>query len=213
MGAEPESQMSIISSRIRLSRPSTSSDVQINEALADALCKLITVRLRGKFDDTRWLAYLTFTFKPSGSTRRVRLEIMKQEIEQFYLRLLTRVVRRPRSCSSQDRLPIVIACPDVPIYRKSKIPGSLENSIINDGDHFHAVLAVPPNSRLNESLRKHVKRNPDVYTPRSSRIRSLNIKKIKSRPKITTGYSLKAFRRGVFDMDNILILPRARTEL
>jgi hypothetical protein len=72
---------------------------------------------------------------------------MNAEIERFYATLLTRVARNPRRAASRNKLPLLIGLPDRPV---GKLNPTYYLSAIrpNDGVHFHALLAIPPESRL-----------------------------------------------------------------
>jgi hypothetical protein len=114
--------------------------VRVDDVL-DGYARLVRQRV-----EAGWLAYLAtmmFDHVP-GSTSFV-LAQMRDEVDRFYRRLVTRVVRRPAGASSAGRLPILIAAPDL---RVSKTGKSLRDVRVNDGLHLHGMLLVPPVSRL-----------------------------------------------------------------
>ena len=109
--------------------------------------------------DEGWSPYLlTFMFTPLRGTLNSKIPQMKKEVENFYSKLLTRVVRRPNS--SCDK-PALIASFDFPVAKRNKI--STIDALVNDGLHVHAILLIPPKSRLRVPLAEHIESNHEVY--------------------------------------------------
>jgi hypothetical protein len=155
---------------------------------------------------------MTFMYAPLSGSFKALLIQMRREIESVYKRFLTRVVRKPRSLTSRDRLPILIAAADLPGFRSRRSP--LGFVLVNDGIHFHALLFIPPSSRLRESADEHFVRNQRGYVGDRSRIDRIDVRPIKSNPDRVVSYVMKTLRSGRLDYDEaVLILPRAVSEL
>jgi hypothetical protein len=131
-------------------------------------------------------------------------------IARMYSTFLTRAVRNPNLIENQGWLPFLLAAPDKPAV-KFKRKSRLSDVVPNEGLHVHAILFVPKHSRLKESPARHFRRLADFYVKRP--LLGLDIKPIKSRPKYVTNYVLKSVARKKVSSDDILILPRARSEI
>jgi hypothetical protein len=115
-----------------------------------------------EYIDKGWQCYLTtFMFNPLFGSPDGIVRQMSAEVERVYSTLLTRVVRNPRSPKVKGSLPILIGFPDLPVFKHNK--GRLQDVVINDGLHYHAMVLLPPRSRLKESLERHFERFEDIY--------------------------------------------------
>jgi hypothetical protein len=159
-----------------------------------------------------WKGYfVTFMFDQlSGGERAIRAQILKQ-VEQFYSTLVTRVERKPRSLARQPFLPKLIACLDLP--KGTRHVWNLEDVVVNDGWHLHAIVLIPRQSRLQTGLIKHIRAHSHCYIHEFSRIRKIHIKRIENRPLHVTDYVLKFMKRDGSVQDDLLILPKTLTEL
>jgi hypothetical protein len=108
---------------------------------------------------SHWLLTLML-HQIAGSSALVR-ERMRSGVERVCATLPTRVVRRPRSPSSLDSLPVLVEAPDLPVRKRAKLP--LSDWRVNRGLHVHGVLAVPPVSRLAGSAGDHVAGSGGLY--------------------------------------------------
>jgi hypothetical protein len=136
---------------------------------------------------------------------------MEEEIKRCYATMVTRIVRKPLSEASRDRLPVWICCPDRPVPKTIK--DSYRDVTINDGLHYHGLAAIPPCNRLKEPLPLHVARYNRLYAPAGSFLRQLQVEPIDRRPEYVAGYAMKSLPRGRFDLDDILLLPRSNSEM
>lgn len=160
-----------------------------------------------------WQAYIvTFMFKPlRGENRYSFVRRMKQSVEIFYSTLVTRVVRYNRSRALQHLLPRLIAAPDLPVFKHAK--QSIGDVCINEGVHFHAIVLIPKVSRLKTILAEHVRDKYDTYVHKKGRVAKIDVEPISDTPRRATGYVLKAVKNGVMPVDEILVLPKAMSEL
>src|SRR6516165_10543379 len=113
-----------------------------------------------------------------GDRRSINTRMMK-DVGLFWRTLSKWIVRRNRTAPGH-LLPKLIACPDRPVFKWKK--QTLAQVIINDGQHVHGILAIPPTTRMRDDLADHVA-SQSVYTDaRYTRIRHIHVKLITSRP-------------------------------
>jgi hypothetical protein len=154
---------------------------------------------------------LTFLFRPLGKGQRATVLIMQRELELFYAKLLTRVIRHPKREANQGRLPILIAVPDSPVA-KHHPTGTLADVLQNNGIHFHGVMFVPKRSRIKGKLKRHVKENRRIYAPPDGPFTTIDVRRVREPEGRLMDYLLKHIKRRTFSLDDILILPRSTTE-
>ena len=156
------------------------------------------------------LYLMSFMFKPMAGSEATWLKIMEASLETFYASLVTRVVRRPRSVSS-DQLPRLLAHPDLPVQKRTKT--TLRDATINDGLHFQAVIALPPVSRLRDSLDDHLAAHTDLYCPPEGRLARIHAVPVTETPRRVAQYTLKMVEKGRFGVEHTVVLPRTLSEL
>lgn len=156
-----------------------------------------------------WLLTLML-HQVAGSSALVR-ERMRGGLERSHATLLTRVVRRPRSPSSLDNLPVLVGALDLPVRKIAKLPVS--DWRVNGGLHTHGVLAIPPVSRLAGSAGDHVARSGGLYL--QGGVARIDLRPVEpDQVDRVVSYALKAVLTGRLDPDEGLILmPRALSEL
>jgi hypothetical protein len=154
------------------------------------------------------LATLMFSHLP-GKPNAV-LAQMFDEAERVYRTFVTRVVRRPLATRSVGDLPIMITAPDFPVGKTNK---PLAQVVLNDGLHLHAILLVPPRSRLPISAPEHFRQHQALYVRDRSRLDRIDVRPIENGIERAVEYVLKSLRRRRFSMDDLLLLPRALAEL
>jgi hypothetical protein len=165
---------------------------------------------RGNFMD----AYLlTFMFKNIGAQGSRRHQRMEQEVERFYRTIITRIIRHPRSAAARGLEPIFVGCFDRPVPKFKRKVSDISDTVINDGEHVHGIFLVPWESRLQEPLHSHIERNYGVYVRKDSQLRRLDARPLRRTPEKAIGYALKSFRRGWYDSDHLIILPKTPEEL
>ena len=158
-----------------------------------------------------WHPYLaTLMFAPLPGKPAAVMEQMKAGTELVYKKFLTRAVRRPRSAWSAGWLPVLVAAPDTPVGKHDK---PLAEVKINGGLHMHGVLLMPPFSRLRLPADEHFRQRQAFYVGDRSRLRAIDVRPIEADVGKAVDYALKNVRRGRFSVDDLLILPRAASEL
>jgi hypothetical protein len=167
----------------------------------------------GMIDDrvaAGWKPFLlTFMFEQIVGSPCCRTEVMRKEVERVYATVLTRIVRHPRSEWHAWKNPIWIGGPDFPVPKHER--QDKRDVIPNDGQHVHAVALMPPVSRLRQPLDDHFDDEQTRYV-RDPLFR-IHTRRITHNPRYVGDYVLKSFKRARADVDDLIILPRALTEL
>jgi hypothetical protein len=154
---------------------------------------------------------LTLMFKQlDGGPAHLHRE-MTRATEELYVALLTRTCRDPNLPRNRDRLPVWFVAPDFAVNRRSK--DHLQNISINDGRHNHAIAFVPPNSQLRMPLDDFFLLEGQRYYGPSSIIDRVHVEAITHDPEYVVRYGLKAVARNWASNDDLLVLPREKTEL
>ena len=178
------------------------------------LSKLIraTTRWIQDYVGKGWKTYfISFMFKSLPGNTTIRLAKMSNEIDRVYSTLITRVLRNARSPSQRHLRPLLIAAPDRPVAKHQK--QSLPDVAINDGIHFHAVLLIPPQSRLkHHDLALHFSENEQLYV--KNRLLRIDVEPINDGTLPTViEYMFKSIKRGSFDWSHLLVFPKSNSEL
>jgi hypothetical protein len=186
------------------------SDKHINMMMITAYCNWVLEITEES--EAIWDAYiLTFMFKQIRGDRRHQLQSMLKEVERVYAKSLTHIIRRPLARSQAHRLPVWICCADMPVPKHEK--QSLAAVTINGGLHLHALALVPNESRLRVGFDAHLKRHQQHYAPFSSHLNRVHGRLITETPGYVTGYVMKSLRTGRSSYDDVLVLPRLKSEL
>ena len=84
----------------------------------------------------------------------------------------------------------------------------------NDGLHFHALVIMPPSSRLNGSLADHFEANADMYAGPRHSIQRIDVRPVTHGYNRVVDYVFKTVlnRRLTYD-EAVFILPRTQAEL
>jgi hypothetical protein len=159
-----------------------------------------------------WTCHLvTFLFSQLPGTRSTVIGQMKDEIQRIYSTFLMRVHRKPRT-ASPDELPVLIAVADLPIYKRDR--SSSPVVLCNGGLHFHALLLVPPTSRLDGPIDEHFRSNHGLYLGKRSAVASIHVRPVLDEYERVVDYVFKTVLRGRTSYDEaLLVLPRTSQEM
>jgi hypothetical protein len=136
---------------------------------------------------------------------------MKDEVHRVYSTLLTRVHRKPRTAST-DELPVLIGAVDLPVYKRDKASGPMV--VCNGGLHVHALLLMPPASRLKGSLADHFREMRELYAGSGKSIQRVHVRPVIENHGRVVDYVLKTVLNGRLSYDDaVLVLPRSRGEV
>jgi len=175
--------------------------------LVDGFTHMVIDRVNGD-----WSCHLmTFPFSELPGPRGAVIQAMKDELQRVYSTFVTRTNRKPRT-ASPDELPILIGTADLQVYKRN--PTSSPLILCNGGLHFHALLLVPPYTRLDVPVEQHFRDYRDMYLGKRRLIRGLDVRPVTETHERVVDYVFKTILRGRVSYDEgILLLPRAHDEL
>jgi hypothetical protein len=150
--------------------------------------------------------FLNFMFVQLPSNVRAKTVIMKEEVSRVYATLLTREVRRPRSIQCQADMPRFIGCPDLPVPKRDKRSKRL--MVANEGMHFNGILVLSHFGRGLLDPERDLPHEP--YCLPGGRLERIDVTPIEYGS--MASYAFKTIKTPE-RWDDILILPRARSEL
>jgi hypothetical protein len=153
---------------------------------------------------------LTFMFNSMVGSEANLLVRMADELQRVYSTFITRAIRKPRSISL-DRLPLLIAAADLPVYKRNK--SISKGDIQNGGLHCHGVLLVPPSSRLKTTVKQHLEGNPSVYLGHDGVLQHLHSKGVNTEHGYVVEYVFKTvLKRRLQYNEAVLVLPKTHDE-
>ena len=173
----------------------------------DGYTQLVTDRVR-----SGWSCNLvTFLFSQLPGPRAAVINRMKDEVHRIYSTLLTRVHRKPRTAST-DELPVLIGAMDLPVYKRDKASGPMV--LCNGGLHVHALMLMPPASRLKGSLADHFREKQELYVGSGRATLRIDVRPVVEDHSRVVDYVLKTVLIGRLSYDEaVFVLPRSRGEL
>jgi hypothetical protein len=175
--------------------------------LVDGYTRLVTDRIL-----SGWSCHLvTILFSQLPGPRNAVIDRMKGEVQRIYSTLVTRVHRKPRTAPTNE-LPLLVGAADLPVYKRDR--SSAPKVFCNGGLHLHALVLIPPVSRLKESLTDHFDGNSGLYAGSGNSVRRIDVRPVIEDHGRVVDYVLKTTLNGRLSYDEaILVLPRARGEL
>jgi hypothetical protein len=155
---------------------------------------------------------ITFMFDhiPGGFERKC--EMMEDEIDRVYRTLVPQVDRSPTSPAGSKRLPILMTFPDT---RQQPHCGGYWDAVVNDGLHYHGIIAVPTESRLKVGLKFHFSDHEKWYIRPGYPLKRIHVAPVheEATVKRAFGYGFKSLEWRIPDTDRIFIRPRTLSEL
>jgi hypothetical protein len=137
---------------------------------------------------------------------------MRKEIETLYRKLITCVQRYPTTKTGSLNVPVLMACADLAVFKRTKVCAS-QDVRINEGLHHHGVFLLPPRSRLREGLVAHFEQQQQRYLA-GSRLASVFAEPMTENLDKAIRYAFKAVGSGRLDYDDsFVVLPRAVREV
>jgi hypothetical protein len=206
-------------SKIDQPAQSTKSNRQIHEY--DRICRVDPV-IRQQVDGYTqmvtdrvkdgWSCHLmTFPFGQFPGPRGAVIQAMKDELQRVYSTFVTRTNRKPRT-ASPDELPVLIGAADLQVYKRD--PTSSPLIVCNGGLHFHCLLLVPPDTRLDVPVEEHFRDCQDMYLGKRRLITKLDVRPVTETYDRVVDYVFKTILRGRVSYDDgVLLLPRTSDEL
>jgi hypothetical protein len=179
----------------------------VTRQLVDGFTQLVIDRM----NDGWSCHFITFPFVQLPGPRGAVIQAMKDELQRVYSTFVTRTNRKPRT-ASPDELPILIGAADLQVYKRD--PTSSPLILCNGGLHFHGLLLVPPDTRLNVPVDEHFRVYQDMYVGRRRLITKLDVRPVTETHEVAVDYVFKTILRGRVSYDDgVLVPPRARDEL
>lgn len=154
--------------------------------------------------------FLNFMFRQLPESKSAKFEIMKDEVMRVYSTLLPHIVRRPNSPFWYRFNPLLIGCPDNQVRKRDR---HFVDAPINDGWHFNAIILMPPepHSRFREHLANHFLTNRKLYCRTSDFLQRIHVMFVETGTMLD--YAMKHLKRGNISTNDILLLPKARSEI
>lgn len=160
--------------------------------------------------DQDWDPYeISFMYHALPGTTKSILEQMKKEIYRVNSKLVTRFDKEPRSEAGFNRLPRMMLFPDLPVYKRKK--RSLNDVSINDGLHYGGIALTPPISRFSTTLDAYFDEHEQEYV--NQNLDRIYVEPIISDADYVADYVAKSIKRATVSEDDIVILPRAISEM
>ena len=175
-----------------------------NRQLVDGFTRMVTHRV-----DSGWSShFLTFLFSQLPGPPGAVIRSMRDELHRVYSTFLTRTHRKPRA-ASPDELPFLIAAADLPVYKRDRDSSPLV--LCNGGLHFHALLLVPPDTRLDVPVHDHFRANVGMYLDKRRSLVALDVRPVTGDHARVVDYPFKTVLRGRVSYDEgVLVLLRTR---
>jgi hypothetical protein len=168
--------------------------------------------LGGKFDGQIWNGYIvTFMFNHIPGAYDHKCSVMENAIERVYATLIRHVVHDSRSQWERKKLPKLYSFPDYP--RQKMEPFRWEDITINGGLHYHGVVLIRIDTRLKVGLDMYIKQYYRHFVKSGGPLRRIHIEPIDRTPAKAVDYVLKSIEWRIPDSNQMLILPKAVSEL
>jgi hypothetical protein len=101
---------------------------------------------------------------------------------------------------------------DLPVYKRDR--SMAPTFLCNGGMHIHALVLMPPVSRMREGLDEHFQGKSDLYATRSGAIQRMHAVRVTTEPDRVVDYVFKSVLNGRLSYDEaLMVLPRVRDEL
>lgn len=152
---------------------------------------------------------MTFMFKNlNAGTQAGKIDLMHKDIERVYSRVAHRFAHHPDKPSQRRYLPLLVASPDLPVFKTDKV--SVADLTLNGGLHEHGILLTPIESRFRYELATWVK-DKAPWLMKDTLLQRIHCIRLDTTPGNATGYALKANGRSLPE-DSLLVLPKALSE-
>jgi len=155
--------------------------------------------------------FLSFMFNPLPGSDRAKQKTMEEEVIATYHKLLTRTFRHPKNVAAMHK-PFWLAAPDLPVPKIKKKKDNYRDTVVNDGLHYHAIAMTPPGTRMKVPLSDFINHEQIKFSGIDRYLFRLHALPIETDLARIVRYALKALLTRSFDLDCLLVLPRAQSE-
>ncbi|MFP9138553.1 hypothetical protein ACLI1C_15345 [Devosia sp. XGJD_8] len=153
---------------------------------------------------------ITVMFNPLTGSSAAVARNMDRAVEDLYSIVVQRMFRRPKEMPLLS-LPLWITCPDFPVQKLLKT--TLADARVNNGAHMHIPALSPPNTRLDLPFNLWLDQNKTRYSGPGHAIARIYVQRVYETPENAFDYALKSLGRGRATSDDVLVLPRTRSEI
>jgi hypothetical protein len=182
------------------------ASVDINRHI-DALAEWVTMYVNEGFEPYM----IGFMFRLTSLNTSPSHQVMESEIRRVYARFLTENVRYPWSKGNVGNRPILVACPDWPVFKWNKTSKPIY--LPHEGAHAGGILLVPPRNDLKHGVKDHfetVKRKAYVHS--GLPLSRIHIQHMDHSYAYVVDYSLKSLKRRRCTSDDLIWLPDSQSE-
>jgi hypothetical protein len=172
----------------------------------------------GREDQIYYASLVTLQFNHIPGDIRHRKLVMADEADRIYRTFLRHVLKNPRDPSKQHLLPIWILPFDLPTKKTRGSPKAIMRDVtINDGLHLGGVMLISTETKMKQTLTMHMDWKSPYYPQyvRPDRpLRRLDVTPIElGEAGYVTDYAMKSLKWKIPDLDDLLIFPKALSEL
>ena len=146
---------------------------------------------------------------PERAIQGCMAEIENAICDQFYPELCKQLDRHPGRKGRHQYLPRAYLFFDLPVFKYAK--QSLRDVAINGGFHVNGVISISPQSRLKGLLSDHINQKHWLYA--RDQIKRIHVQPLTHDPHGVVDYSMKTLKRGRFDGQAVIILPKSSSEM
>jgi len=189
-------------------------NIKFRFRLKDDYAGWIEKIINSQLDEHIWNGFLiTFMFNYISGSFDQKCSVMTNEIERVYNTLGRWVVHNFRSKSQREKLPRLYAFPDYP--RQKLEPFNWNDINCNDGLNYHGIICVRIDTKLKMRLDMFMmhEENYRHLVKYGGPLRRIHIEPIDRAPRKAVGYAMKAIEDRIPDLNHLLILPKALSEL
>lgn len=155
---------------------------------------------------------LTFMFEQLPGKEEAVIRQMTGAIERYYARVCRRLTRYPKKFGASHFF--MMALHDRPRPIRSRKHG-IADVVINDGIHFHAMVALSAENRLSgkQNGLKRLNREFRSVLLSGLPIRRVHVRRIKVTIEKAVHYAFKELSRGMASAADFVVLPKSSGEL
>jgi hypothetical protein len=136
---------------------------------------------------------------------------MRDEVNRVYSRFLTECARNPWSEHNVDNRPVLIACPDWPVWKR--YTRDQIKTLPWEGPHWNGILLVPPKNKLKVGVKDHFETvERKAYVRAGLPLSRIHVQHISYNLRRAVQYVLKSLARGRCTRDDLVICRLSRSE-
>jgi hypothetical protein len=184
------------------------ASVDINSYI-DGLGDMVRMYIKKGFEP--YIISFMFRLSALNTSATQQMMMIESEINRVYSRFLTETVRYPWSKGNVGNRPILIACPDWPVFKWKTTFKRIY--LPHEGIHVGGILLVPPRNNLKNGVKDHfetVKRK--AYVRPGFPLSRIHIQHMDDSYGRAVDYSFKSLKRRRCTFDDLIYLPDSQSE-